>query len=152
MAGTTTNFGITYPTNTDYVYLGANAIQTVAQGFDTRLGDVTNYPDQIVNKVSGVSRPVPYATSSNLASAVYSTSTNASVAVTFPASRFTQAPQVTVSPATNSNVSKQSVAIAHSTATSGFTINLYYVIGTNVSATVSVYWTAVQMTSGSAGG
>ena len=35
MAGTTTYFGISYPTNTDYVKDGANAIQTVASGFDS---------------------------------------------------------------------------------------------------------------------
>jgi len=35
MAGTTTYYGISYPTNTDYVKDGASAIQTVATGFDS---------------------------------------------------------------------------------------------------------------------
>jgi hypothetical protein len=35
MAGTTTYYGISYPTNTDYVKDGAAAIQTVATGFDS---------------------------------------------------------------------------------------------------------------------
>jgi hypothetical protein len=35
MAGTTTNYGISYPTSTDLVKDGAAAIQTVATGFDT---------------------------------------------------------------------------------------------------------------------
>jgi len=35
MAGTTTYYGITYPTSTDYVKDGATAIQTVATGFDS---------------------------------------------------------------------------------------------------------------------
>lgn len=38
MAGTTTNNGWTYPTSTDYVYLGAQAIQTLATGIDTSVG------------------------------------------------------------------------------------------------------------------
>jgi len=32
MSGTTTYFGVTYPTSTDYVKDGATAIQTVATG------------------------------------------------------------------------------------------------------------------------
>lgn len=35
MSGTTTYFGVTYPTSTDYVKDGASAIQTVATGFDS---------------------------------------------------------------------------------------------------------------------
>ena len=35
MSGTTTYFGVTYPTSTDYVKDGATAIQTVATGFDS---------------------------------------------------------------------------------------------------------------------
>ena len=35
MAGTTTYYGVTYPTSTDYVKDGASAIQTVATGFDS---------------------------------------------------------------------------------------------------------------------
>ena len=38
MAGTTTNNGWTYPTNTDYVKDGATAIQTLATGIDTSTG------------------------------------------------------------------------------------------------------------------
>ena len=37
MAGTTTNYGWTYPTSTDLVKDGATAIQTAAQGVDTTL-------------------------------------------------------------------------------------------------------------------
>ena len=35
MAGTTTYYGISYPTNTDYVTNGASAMQTIATGFDS---------------------------------------------------------------------------------------------------------------------
>jgi hypothetical protein len=38
MAGTTTNNGWDYPTDTDYVYLGAQAIQTLATDIDTSIG------------------------------------------------------------------------------------------------------------------
>jgi hypothetical protein len=38
MAGTTTNNGWDYPTDTDYVYLGAQAIQTLADEIDTSTG------------------------------------------------------------------------------------------------------------------
>lgn len=37
MSGTTTNYGWTYPTSTDYVKDGATAIQTLATGIDTSL-------------------------------------------------------------------------------------------------------------------
>lgn len=42
MSGTTTNYGWTYPTSTDYVKDGATAIQTVATGVDTTLGTALN--------------------------------------------------------------------------------------------------------------
>lgn len=41
MAGTTTNFGWTYPTNTDYVKDGATAMQTIATSIDTSLNSLT---------------------------------------------------------------------------------------------------------------
>jgi hypothetical protein len=46
MAGTTTYFGISYPTNTDYVKDGANAIQTVASGFDSAVA-IPTYNAQV---------------------------------------------------------------------------------------------------------
>ena len=42
MAGTTTNYGWTYPTSTDLVKDGATAIQTAIQGADTSLFSITN--------------------------------------------------------------------------------------------------------------
>ena len=41
MAGTTTNYGWTYPTSTDLVKDGATAIQTAIQGADTSLFSIT---------------------------------------------------------------------------------------------------------------
>lgn len=150
MAGTTTNFGITYPTSTDLVKDGATAIQTVAQGFDTRLGDVTNFPNQIVNVVSGVSRPLPYATAGGTGNAVFTASSASSNTITFPASRFTQAPLVIL---TNTNASGNlsgSTYRALSTSTTSFTL-----AGTATAAitnTAVVNYIAVQMTSASATG
>lgn len=42
MSGTTTNYGWTYPTSTDYVKDGATAIQTAISGADTTLGTALN--------------------------------------------------------------------------------------------------------------
>lgn len=42
MAGTTTNYGWTYPTSTDLVKDGATAIQTAIQGADTSLFSITS--------------------------------------------------------------------------------------------------------------
>lgn len=42
MAGTTTNFGFDYPTSTDYVYLGAQAIEDLATEIDTDLWNLAN--------------------------------------------------------------------------------------------------------------
>ena len=42
MAGTTTNFGFDYPTDTDYVYLGAQAIEDLAKEVDTDLWNLEN--------------------------------------------------------------------------------------------------------------
>jgi hypothetical protein len=42
MAGTTTHFGFDYPTDTDYVYLGAKAIEDLAKEIDTDVWDLSN--------------------------------------------------------------------------------------------------------------
>jgi hypothetical protein len=42
MAGTTTNFGFNYPTDTDYVYLGAQAIEDLAVEIDTDVWNLSN--------------------------------------------------------------------------------------------------------------
>jgi hypothetical protein len=42
MAGTTTNFGFDYPTDTDYVYLGAKAIEDLAKEIDTDVWNLEN--------------------------------------------------------------------------------------------------------------
>jgi len=143
MAGTTTNFGITYPTSTDLVKDGATAIQTVATGFDTRLGDVTNYPNQIVNVVSGVSRPVAYA--SNTGQVTFT----GSATISFAAGRFSQPPLVMAMLVSTAN-SATSVTTNTST-TSSIT---FYAWAGAVACAVNrtVNWHATQMTSASAAG
>ena len=45
MAGTTTYYGISYPTSTDYVKDGATAMQTIATGFDSAVA-IPTYNNQ----------------------------------------------------------------------------------------------------------
>jgi hypothetical protein len=149
---TTTNFGFNTPNDTGLVKDGALSIRTLGNNVDARFGDVTNYPNQIVNVVSGVSRPVPYATSSNTATIAYAASTSATVAVTLPASRFTQAPQVALSPTTNSTLAGLTVTSVTGITTSGFTARGYYAPATNQTGNVLLAWIAIQMTSAAAGG
>ena len=151
MATTTPNFGFDVPTSTDYVKDGALAIETLGDDIDARFGDITNYPDQIVNVVSGVSRPIPYATSAGTVtvSAPSALNTLQTASVTFPASRFTQAPLVVVAAvntATNARVVK-----ADAVTTSGFTAGQWQLTGGTLQST-GVHWTAIQMTSAAAAG
>jgi len=151
MAGTTTNFGFDYPTSTDYVKDGATAIQTLADDVDARFGNVATYPNQIVNRVSGVSRPVPYAQAVGSAAPVFTASNSASITVTFPASRFTvSTPIITL---TNFSASGSLIASTYralSITSSSFTIT--GTATTAVTATGAVFWNAIQMTSASASG
>jgi hypothetical protein len=151
MSGNTTNFSIQYPTSTDLVKDGAVAIQTVAQGFDTRLGNVATYPNQIVNVVSGVSRPIPYATNAGTVTigAPAALNTLATVAVTFAASRFTQAPIVNISTVT-ANTNPRALK-ADAITTSGFTAGQWQLAGGTFQST-SAHWVAIQMTSAAAAG
>lgn len=155
MAGSTTNFAITYPTDTDYVYLGAQAIQTVAQGFDTRLGNVTTFPNQIVNVVSGVSRPLPYAMSAgqqNISGTAIATGAAATATITFASStRFTAAPVLSISQTTQPGGSALMIPKALNVTTTGFTASLINAAATAQTFTnAQISFIAVQMTSASA--
>jgi len=155
MSGTTTNFGITYPTDTDYVYLGAQAIQTVAQGFDTRLGNQATYPNQIVNVVSGVSRPLPYAISAgklNISGTSVATGAAATATITFASStRFSVAPVVIVSQSSLPAGSGLLIAKASGVSGTGFTASLYNAQSTAATWTNAEFgYIAIQMTSASA--
>ncbi len=143
MAGTTTNFGFDYPTSTDYVKDGATAIQTLADDVDARFGDDANYPDQIVNVVSGVSLPLPFA----IAAGIHTVTS--SLSITFPASRFTQAPIIV----TNLYSTANAVSVTTSTpTTSGVTLYTWNASNTPAGNARPVGYVAVQMTSASSAG
>jgi hypothetical protein len=145
---TTTNFSWTTPNDSDPFKDGALAIRTLGNNIDTRFGDVTNFPNQIVNKVSGVSRPVSFAMSAG------SGTTNGSgvLTVTFPASRFTQAPLIVATVASTSG-SLYATTLAHaSVTTTGATIFSGNSTNAAVRASVPLNWLALQMTSAASNG
>jgi len=141
MAGTTTNFGFDYPTSTDYVKDGATAIQALADDVDARFGNVTTYPNQIVNVVSGVSRPLPFA----MQIGAVTCNATSTVAITFSAGRFSVAPFVFVTIQTNSTIVNAPASAGVAT-TSGVTI------ANSGNTNRVVVWQAVQMTSAAAAG
>jgi hypothetical protein len=145
---TTTNFSWTTPNDSDPFKDGALAIRTLGNNIDARLGDVTNFPNQIVNKVSGVSRPVSFAMSAG------SGTTNGSgvLTVTFPASRFTQAPLI-VATVSSTSGSLYATTLAHaSVTTTGATIFSGNSTNAAVRASVPLNWLALQMTSAASNG
>jgi len=73
MAGTTTNYGWTYPTSTDLVKDGATAIQTAIQGADTSLFTALggNYPGMRLVKKQTIGSAVSSVTVSGAFSATY---------------------------------------------------------------------------------
>ena len=101
------------------------------------MGDVTNYPNQIVNVVSGVSRPLPYA----MAVGGPTGGGTASGTITFPASRFSVAPIVTVT-----TINPASQIYVNTVTASSFA---WATVGNNSGG---VYWNAIQMKSGTAAG
>jgi hypothetical protein len=144
MAGTTTNFGWTYPTSTDLVKDGATAIQTAVQGVDTRFGNTATYPNQIVNVVSGVSRPVAYSMAAGSAALTLVT------AVTMPTSRFTQAPLVQITPSFAGAAASAYFPVILSTSTTS--VSMYCVSNAGVLVNGDVHWLATQMTSAASAG
>jgi hypothetical protein len=145
---TTTNFGFNTPNDSDPFKDGALAIRTLGNNIDARFGDVTNFPNQIVNKVSGVSRPVSFAMSAG------SGTTNGSgvLTVTFPASRFSQAPLI-VATVSSTSGSLYATTLAHaSVTTTGATIFSGNSTNAAVRASVPLNWLAIQMTSAASNG
>jgi hypothetical protein len=141
---TTTNFGFETPDDTDLVKDGALAIRTALDDVDARFGDDANYPDQIVNVVSGVSRPVPYATQAGVA-----TITGSATVTWAVSTRFTQAP-IVMATVNNINNSRTSVGVASVTTTS-FQAVVY--VGSTVSTSAaSVGYFGIQMTSAASAG
>jgi hypothetical protein len=146
MATTTPNFGWSVPTSTDYVKDGATNIETLGDAIDGRFGDITNFPNQIVNRVSSVSRPVAYAMQAGSA-----TSTTSGVTVTFTASRFTQTPLVTAT-TINGSLGNTNPAIV-TVGTISTSSAVLWVTGGGVQvAGAVIHYHAVQMKSATAAG
>jgi hypothetical protein len=145
---TTTNFGFETPDDTDLVKDGALSIRTALDDVDDRFGDVTNFPNQIVNVVSGVSRPVSFAMSAGAGT----TDGSGVLTVTFPASRFSQAPLIVATVASTSG-SLYATTLAHASVTStGATIFSGNSTNGAARASVPLNWLALQMTSAASNG
>ena len=80
MAGTTTYYGISYPTSTDYVKDGATAIQTVATGFDSAVAIPTYNAQTGTTYTFALTDVGKTVTASNAASQTYTIPPTASVA------------------------------------------------------------------------
>jgi hypothetical protein len=145
---TTTNFGFNTPDNTAYVKDGASAMRTLGNNIDARFGNVTTYPNQIVNVVSGVSRPLPYAMQAGTAAITTSGGTGG-VTITFVSGRFTQAPIVAAS--CNTPSFYDPFIMVESVSSTSVALRVRQNQSTAV-ATVTAYWTAIQMTSAAAAG
>jgi hypothetical protein len=127
MAGTTTYYGITYPTNTDYVKDGANAIQTVATGFDTAVA-IPTYNNQTGTSYTFVL--------SDIGKTV--TASNAS------ASTFTIPPQASVAWPTNATIPLSNLGAGIVTVVGGAGVTV-----TNAAATLAQYQNANLIRTGS---
>jgi len=80
MSGTTTYFGVTYPTSTDYVKDGATAIQTVATGFDSAVAIPTYNAQTGATYTFALTDIGKTVTSSNASAQTYTIPPTASVA------------------------------------------------------------------------
>jgi hypothetical protein len=141
MATTTTNFGFDIPEDSDPFKDGALAMRNLGNDVDARFGNVGTYPNQIVNVVSGVSRPVPYAMSSG------NPSVTTSASVTLPSGRFTQTPNI-IATANTGLGTRYGVSIS-GMSSSSFTLYSWNGTVANTNAT-TIMWFAVQMTSAAA--
>jgi hypothetical protein len=155
LMATTTNFNWLTPDDTAFVYQGAEAMRTLGNNIDARFGNVTTFPNQIVNVVSSVSRPVAYAMSAgqvNISGTSVASGGNVTATITFTSStRFTQTPVVTVSQSTLPGGSGLLIPKISSVATTGFTAAFYNASSTTQSWTNAQFsYIAVQMTSASA--
>jgi hypothetical protein len=148
---TTTNFGFETPDDTDLVKDGALSIRTALNGVDARFGNVATYPNQIVNVVSGVSRPLPYAIQAGTGSIASSANPYNNVTVTFAAStRFTQSPLVFLQAGFNNAFGW--IVIPGNISTTGFTAYGERVNGGAFSSLSVFGYVGIQMTSAASAG
>ena len=136
MATTTPRFGWPVPTSTDLVTNGADAIQALGDAIDSRFGSAT-FPNQVVNVSSGIARPIAFSMRSGRAAAV---AAGSSATITFPANRFTVAPQLLVSFDSNSTTLSGPCGGNTSSATAGNVTN-------SATGGRDIWWLAIQMTS-----
>lgn len=137
---TTTNFGFNTPDNTAYVKDGASAMRTLGNNIDARFGNVTTYPNQLVNVVSGVSRPIPFATAAGSAAC----GANAGVTITYPSGRFTQTPLLATSCVDVTTYATNELVTGR-TGTTSFSAYSY-------AGACTISYIAVQMTSAASAG
>lgn len=117
----TTAHGYPYPLGTDRVMDGDDVIHALADAIDTKLGVSANGVATIAN--------VPV-------------TTLASVSVTFPAGRFTVAPQVVATRAGSTAAAASTSLSVSGIGVGGFTLTAWQTGGTAGSA--SVHWIAKQ--------
>ena len=147
---TTTNFSFSTPDDTGLVKDGALAMRTLGNNIDARFGNVATYPNQIVNVVSGISRPVAYSYSAGIGAPVWTAATTATVTITFATNRFTQAPIVTL---TNNSATGSLIGTTYrALSVTNTSFQISGTAATTTTATGSVFWQAVQMTSAAASG
>lgn len=120
MAGTTTYYGISYPTSTDYVKDGATAMQTIADGFDSAVA-IPTYNNQTGTTYTFVLADAGKTVTSNNASAV----------------TFTIPPQTSVAWANNTTLTVRNLGAGVVTIAGGAGVTV-----TNSSATLSQYSSA----------
>lgn len=141
MAGTTTYYGISYPTSTDYVKDGATAMQTIATGFDSAVA-IPTYNNQTGTSYTFVLADTGKTVTSDNASAV----------------TFTIPPQASVAWANNTTLTVRNLGAGVVTIAGGAGVTV-----TNTAQTVAQYgevklirtasnaWTVVPASGGASG-
>ncbi len=127
MAGTTTYYGISYPTSTDYVKDGATAMQTIATGFDSVVA-IPTYNNQTGTSYTFVLADTGKVVTANNASAV----------------TFTIPPQSSVTWTANTSLRVTNLGAGALSIAGGAGVTV-----TNSSATVAQYSSATVIRTGS---
>lgn len=127
MASTTTYFGVSYPTSTDYVKDGATAMQTIATGFDTAVA-IPVYNNQTGTTYTFVIGDTAKTVTSNNASSV----------------TFTIPPQSSVAWASGASIKVTNLGAGVVTIAGGVGVTV-----TNTAATISQYSSATLVRTGS---
>lgn len=134
MPANTTRAALPYPLGTDPVSDGDDAIKNLANRLDGSVGNLAS---------------VPYAMATGQSNIVITAATSGTVAITFPASRFTIAPIVMMQGQNNYAATAYAFRTSANPTTGGFTavVNL----SASGSVTVGVGWLAVQMINSGSG-